>query len=62
MKLLKVINQEKACELIKLGFRYTTENFDNNTLYVFVIDDALMQIVQKNFAKSDFFIERTMNF
>jgi hypothetical protein len=62
LKLIKVLNPDKAQELIKSGFKYTTENFNGKTIYVFMLDDKLVKYVQKSFAKNDYFIDRTMNF
>ncbi len=62
MNLIKVLNPDRANELMQSGFKYTTENFNGKTIYVFIMSDDLMSFVHKSFAKDDFFIDRTMNF
>ena len=62
MNLIKVLNPDKANELILSGFKYTTENFEGKTIYVFMVNDDLIKFVQTSFANNDFFIDKTMNF
>lgn len=62
MKLIKVLNPSKADELAKLGFNYTTENQGDKTIRVFFESDDLLKILQSNFSKKDYFIDKTMNF
>ena len=62
MKLIKVLNPSKADELAKLGFNYTTENQGDSTIHVFFESEDLLKILQSNFSKKDYFIDKTMNF
>lgn len=62
MNLIKVSNPDKANQLAKSGFKYTTELFNGKTIYVFMITDEIIKFIQNSFTKNDFFIDKTMNF
>ncbi len=62
MKFIKVLNPDKANELAKYGFKYTTETFEGKTLYVFPITNEIVKHMQNSFSSKDFFIDKTMNF
>lgn len=62
MNLLKVLNPDKSQELIKSGFKYTTEYLNGKRICVFMMSDDLIKFVHKSFAKKDYFIDKTMNF
>lgn len=60
--LIKVVNQESADKLISLGFTYTKEYLEDKTIYVFMITDKLMKVVQSNFSKKDYFVDNRICF
>ena len=61
--LIKVLNQDKAQELINLGFKYITETVNGTqTIYSFFVSEELLSYVNKNFDKRDFFLSNKMTF
>jgi hypothetical protein len=61
-EIIKVLNIDKAFELINSGFKYTIEILEGKTIYVFIANDSLIKYINNNFNKHDFFIDKTMNF
>lgn len=62
MTFIKVLDSLKAENLKKQGFKYTLENYNGETIYIFIATDELLKHVNKNFAKTDYFISRTICF
>jgi len=62
MNLVKILNSDKANELVKLGFKYTKEKIEDKTCYVFIQTNDLIKQLNASFSKNDFFIDKTMNF
>ena len=61
--LIKVLNQDKANQLIIKGFKYITETVnENQTIYSFFVSEELLSYVNKNFDKRDFFLSNKMTF
>lgn len=60
--LIKVLNQEKAQELINLGFKYIIESINDLTVYAFFISEELQEYLNSNFEIKDFFYENTLRF
>lgn len=61
-KLIKILNQDKAQELIDLGFKYTTESVNGKTVYAFFSSKEIMQYIQSNFSKTDFHLSNKLTF
>ena len=60
---IKVLNQDKANQLIIKGFKYITETVSGNqTIYSFFVSEELLSYVNKNFDKRDFFLSNKMTF
>ena len=51
--LIKVLNQDKAQELINLGFKYTTETMNGKTGHGFFMSEELRKYINSNFSKQD---------
>ena len=49
--LIKVLNQDKAQELISLGFKYTTETMNGKTVHSFFMSEELINYININFLK-----------
>ncbi len=60
--LIKVFNLEKAKELADLGFRYTLDSINNQTVYAFFISKELINYLNSNFDSKDYFINNTLHF
>lgn len=60
--LIKVLDHEKANSLIAMGFKYTIETMNNNTVYSFFVSEELLSFVNKNFDVKDFFLSNKMTF
>lgn len=60
--LIKVLDQDKANQLIALGFKYTTETMNGSTIYSFFVSEELLSYINKNFDKRDFLLSNKMTF
>ena len=60
--LIKVLNQDKAQELIKLGFKYTTETMNGKTVHSFFMSEELRNYINSNFSKQDFLLSNKLTF
>ena len=60
--LIKVLNQDKAQELIKLGFKYTTETMNGKTIHSFFMSEELRKYINSNFSKQDFLLSNKLTF
>ena len=60
--LIKVLNQDKANELINLGFKYTTETMNGSTIHSFFMSEELREHINKNFSKKDFLLSNKLTF
>ena len=47
--LIKVLNQDKAQELINLGFKYTTETMNGKKIHSFFMSEELQNYVNSYF-------------
>jgi len=61
-KLIKVINPNKANDLVALGFSYIKEKINNQDVYVFTESSEILKHLQSNFDKCDFMVENTLRF
>ena len=60
--LIKVLDQDKANELITLGFKYITESINGQTAYAFFVSEELNLYIMSNFETNDFFYNNTLCF
>jgi len=60
--LIKILDPEKAEELIAIGFKYTLESINNNTVYAFFVCPELINYLNSNFTANDFFLENVLRF
>lgn len=60
--LIKVLNQEKAQELINLGFKYTTETMNGQKVHSFFMSEELRKYINSNFSKHDFLLSNKLTF
>lgn len=60
--LIKVFDPNKAEQLAKLGFRYTLERINNQTVYAFFVSEELLEYINSNFDSKDYFINNTLHF
>ena len=59
---IKVLNQDKAQELINLGFKYTTETMNRKTIHSFFMSEELRNYINSNFSKQDFLLSNKLSF
>ena len=59
---IKVLNQDKAQELINLGFKYTTETANGKTICSFFMSEELRKYININFSKQDFLLSNKLTF
>jgi hypothetical protein len=63
LKIISVMNFEKAEELKSLGFNYTVSTLsENTTIYNFVENPELMAYINGKFSNRDFYISKNMCF
>lgn len=60
--LIKVFDPRKAKELADLGFRYTLDRINNQTVYAFFVSKKLMDYLNNNFDTNDYFMNNTLHF
>lgn len=60
--LIKVLNQDKANELISLGFKYMKESINGQTAYAFFVSEELNEYIMSNFETKDFFYNNMLCF
>ncbi len=60
--LIKVFDSKKAKELADLGFRYTFDSINNQTVYAFFVSKELTDYLNSNFDSKDYFINNTLHF
>lgn len=61
-KLIKVFDSNKAKELVDLGFRYTLENMNGQTIHAFFMSEELLKYLNSNFDRKDFFLDNMLHF
>ena len=59
---IKVFNQDKAQELVNLGFKYITETMNGQKVHCFFLSEELMEHINKNFSKKDFLLSNKLTF
>lgn len=62
MKLINFLNKEKVDKLSSMGFLYIEKTIDDKTVYSFFENSELMEILNGQFSKNDFFVTNTVNF
>ena len=60
--LIKVLNQDKAQELINLGFKYITETMNGEKIHSFFMSEELKNYINRNFSKQDFLLSNKLTF
>ena len=60
--LIKVYDQDKANQLIDLGFKYILESVDGKTVYAFFGSEKLISFLNSNFDSKDFFYNNMLHF
>ena len=60
--LIKVLNQDKAQELISLGFNHVKETVNGETIYSFFMSEELRKYINSNFSKQDFLLSNKLTF
>ena len=60
--LIKVLNQDKAQELINLGFKYITETMNGEKIHSFFMSEELQNYVNSYFAMKDFLLSNKLTF
>lgn len=61
-KLIKIFNPEKAKELADLGFRYTLDSINGQSVYAFFVSKELLSYINSNFDSKDFFLDNMLHF
>ena len=59
---IKVLNQDKAQELINLGFKYTRETMNGKTIHSCFMSEELRKYINSNFSKQDFLLSNKLTF
>lgn len=62
LKIINIIEKDKADELMSLGYKYSTAKVDDKTIYQFVESPELLSYLNGKFSKQDFFISKYMKF
>lgn len=62
MRLINVLNKEKADELKTLGFDYREIQIDDQMVYQFIESKELIDELSSKFEERSFFISPYMNF
>lgn len=62
MNLIKVLDPVRAKELQLAGFNYTKEVLGGDEIFVFIQTPEIMNKIRVLFAKTEYFIDKTMNF
>lgn len=60
--LIKVLNQDKAQELISLGFNHVKETVNGTIIYSFFMSEELRKYINSNFSKQDFLLSNKLTF
>lgn len=60
--LIKVLNPDKASELIGLGFKYTIETVNGKPIHSFFVSEELISYINCKFDKKDFLFSNKMTF
>lgn len=61
-KLIKIFNPKKAQELVDLGFRYTLDSINGQSIYAFFVSEKLLDYINSNFETKDFFLDNMLHF
>lgn len=61
-KFIKVINKDRAQELILLGYQYVIETMNRQSIHCFLYSEELLNYVSQNFDKHDFLLSNKLSF
>lgn len=62
MKMINIMDINKALDLKNQGFIYKQVQINNKEIYQFVESPELLMVVNNHFSNLDFFISKTMDF
>ena len=60
--LIKVFDSKKAEKLADLGFRYTLDTINGQSIYAFFVSKELLEYINSNFDSKDFFLDNMLHF
>ncbi len=60
--LIKVLDSKKAEKLADLGFRYTLDSINGQSIYAFFVSKELLEYINSNFDSKDFFLDNMLHF
>lgn len=60
--LIKVFDSKKAKELGDLGFRYTLDSINGQSVYAFFVSKELLKYINSNLDSKDFFLDNVLHF
>lgn len=60
--LIKVLDSNKAKELVGLGFRYILDSINGQPIYAFFVSEELLKYINSNFDSKDFFLDNMLHF
>lgn len=60
--LIKVFDSKKAEKLADLGFRYTLDSINGQSIYAFFVSKELLEYINSNFDSKDFFLDNMLHF
>ena len=60
--LIKISSSSVAEKLKALGFSYIKEQINKTDIYVFTTSAELLNVLNKNYNKSDFFFDNKLHF
>ena len=60
--LIKVFDSKKAEKLANLGFRYTLDSINGQSIYAFFVSKELLEYINSNFDSKDFFLDNMLHF
>ena len=60
--LIKVFDSKKAEDLANLGFRYTLDSINGQSIYAFFVSEELLKYINSNFDSKDFFLDNMLHF
>lgn len=59
---IKVLDQDKANELINLGFKYIVETMNRQKIHSFFMSEELKDYIDSHFSKKDFLLSNKLTF
>lgn len=62
INLINILDKNKADYLNSKGFSYLIKRIDKKTVYQFVGTEEFLKVLNSNYDKGSFFIQKYMNF